>query len=205
MWFGVRASPARISSAVRPMVKPCAAKTASVQPSRQEASSSSARRRPGWGAASASRGAAAGRSVPTAGWDIGVGHGWPIAGRAAGAKDLRPRAAGQRWGSLSVFLHFPKKPLCCQARDVAFDSASPCAYSYLQKHFCLGPLHPRLVSHSCGFRQTRSLVQLIPVALDAKTGKEVWTAKSLNRTKAPPAPPGTYCRRAAFGSSSTQL
>jgi hypothetical protein len=54
------------------------------------------------------------------GWDIGVGHGWPIAGRAAGAKDLarvRPVSAG----ALSRFFYtFRKSPLLPKARDVAY-------------------------------------------------------------------------------------
>jgi len=68
-------------------------------------------------AASASRGAAAGRSVPTAGWDIGVGHGWPIAGGAAGAKDLRRVRPGSA-GALSRFSTLPEKALCCQRRGM---------------------------------------------------------------------------------------
>jgi hypothetical protein len=48
-WLCAVASPARTSSAIWSTVKPCASSIASVQPSRQEASSSSARRRSGLG------------------------------------------------------------------------------------------------------------------------------------------------------------
>src|SRR5262245_14998786 len=82
-----------------------------------------------------------------------LAYSWPSR-RCLGSAPACGRAA---LGLSLGFSTLSEKALCCQARDVAFDSASPCAYSYLQKHFCLGPLYPQLVSHSCGFRHSHPL------------------------------------------------